>query len=118
MAEAEFREVLAEHVRTPLEFSWAEVRVLLGGVGVPSDLDEADREGIFNSVRRAALEQQLAAFAGALQQIPVSALGAEASFEEAHAAALLKLGGEERLRGAPTPDLRSAWEVWRRARLN
>jgi len=119
-SEAEFRRLLEERVKNPLDFSWAEVRVLLHGTegSTPADLDEASREGVFNELRRSENTRRLGAFADALRKLPPDVVGPQASFEEALGAVLGSLaGGKARLQGVPDADIRRAWEDWRRAAL-
>mmetsp|Transcript_110151 Transcript_110151/g.355543 ORF Transcript_110151/g.355543 Transcript_110151/m.355543 type:complete len:325 (-) Transcript_110151:84-1058(-) len=116
-AEAEFRGILTSHVKSLLQVSWAEARVLLDGVGGPAELDEAGRERVFEELRRAEAQERVAAFADVLRHASADFLGLEACFEDAYAAVLSKLGGEVQVQGVSVADLRRTWETWRRAKL-
>merc|ERR1712232_282693 len=116
--EEEFVELLQHRIKSPVEVVWAEVRVLLIGVEMPAELDEASRECIFNVWRNENKQRALDAFAEVLRRTPIDVLGPEAKFDEACRKAAVRLGGETHLRGLDSADLRRIWEDWRRVKLS
>lgn len=79
------------------------------------DLDEAQREAVFNGYRRETQERHLRSLATALRGAPLEKLGPELNFEQA----LAQLPGEQgrRPRGVPEEELKQVWAIWRREAL-
>jgi len=121
-SEADFRTVITKAMKSPLDVAcWDEARVMLMGVNIPGNLDEAVQQRIFNEFRQTLIKQQCDCFTEALRRAPLDKVGPELSFEQAKKALLSSShsGGlkAERLSNVPKKDLRQAWEIWRRARL-
>eukprot|EP00435_Cladocopium_sp_Y103_P048931 s2478_g14.t1 len=109
VAEEDFRGLLAKKIRSPLEFSWKEVTMVLDGEKLP-ELNEVDLETIFNEVKSEDLVRRLDAFSAALLR---SDLAAETSLQEA----MQSVEMEEYLQAVPQNELKKRWEDWRRFRV-
>eukprot|EP00401_Gymnodinium_catenatum_P063262 CAMPEP_0117609908 /NCGR_PEP_ID=MMETSP0784-20121206/81589_1 /TAXON_ID=39447 /ORGANISM="" /LENGTH=622 /DNA_ID=CAMNT_0005413273 /DNA_START=35 /DNA_END=1899 /DNA_ORIENTATION=- len=117
--EDEFRSLVLRHVRSPLEVSWAEARILLSGEAMPEEIDDAGREGIFNELREEEATRRHESFATALRQASADVVGLESSFEQARSVVASRLAaGEAQFTGLPAASLRRIWEDWRRARID
>lgn len=109
VAEEDFRGLLAKKIRSPLEFNWKEITMVLDGEKLP-ELDEVDLETIFNEVKSEDLARRLDAFSAALLR---SELVAETSLQEA----IQSVEMEEYLQAVPQNELKKRWEDWRRFRV-
>ncbi|CAK9019796.1 unnamed protein product [Durusdinium trenchii] len=110
LAEEDFRSLLERKVKSPLEFSWKEVTMLLDGEKLP-DLDEVDLETIFNQVRTEDLERRLAMFSSTLLR------NEKVTMEMSMGEVIQTLEMQEHLRAVPENLLKKSWEDWRRFRL-
>ena len=110
------RDLLQRKIRSPLDLSWDEVRVLLQEerAQLPEDVEEAYLHEVFNRVCDEDKQRRAGAFSSEL--LRCEELGPELSFEAVCEKAASLLGGEL-LRPVPEAELRIRWENWRRHRL-
>ena len=118
VVEQEVRDLLQRKIRSPLDLSWDEVRVVLQEehAQLPEDVEEAYLHEVFNRVCDEDKERRAGAFSSELLRCSVEELGPELPFEAVCERVACQLGSEL-LRPVPEAELRIRWENWRRHRL-